>query len=256
MDLAQSPSRRTGFSLLELTVAIGVLMLLGGLIAPTILRSRADAQAAAILTLVDSLKNASERYYLDTGLFPAENCADIANGAMTPSLPNGYSDIVHELFIEPSITNKWKGPYVSAPLSTFQGMQVAITNHLGHAGPLPGQFVISGSSIDTSKGCALTLTGVSSEVARLVDERFDSMNASANDWMNTGTVIFGRAGTQTGSGTTTGGGATSQGTSGSGSGSSSGGSKGSSSGSGKPSSSPNSSAPQPDTIGILLTVRK
>lgn len=64
------PSRRTGFTLIEVLVVIVVIAILATLVAPNIFRNVGDARAATAKTQIESLGTALDAYRLDNGTYP------------------------------------------------------------------------------------------------------------------------------------------------------------------------------------------
>lgn len=176
-----------GMSLLELTVAIAVLTALAGILGPAILTTKDDAEVARIVSLAENLKKACERYYFDTGYFPIEN--DINHDPMST---DGQMLPRHDLYVMPApMQSVWKGPYISAPLSTAMTAKnySYLTNWL-KVGAIPYVFSIGGASYN-GDGVALVIQGVKNSVANRVERLLDQYPQTDN-WQATGTVVFGQ----------------------------------------------------------------
>jgi general secretion pathway protein G len=95
------PPRRTGqddgFTLLELLVVLGIIVLLATLVAPQVLRYLGQARTDAAKAQIGAVSTALELYALDTGTFPPQQAGLVA------------------LIQAPQGATKWKGPYLKKP---------------------------------------------------------------------------------------------------------------------------------------------
>ncbi len=73
--------RRGGFSLLELLAVVTILGIIALVVIPRISTSSATAKAEANRQNKAEINSAVERYYFDTGAYPADNLADIGGNA-------------------------------------------------------------------------------------------------------------------------------------------------------------------------------
>ena len=64
---------KKGFTLIELVVVIAILAILAGVLVPRVSNHMAAARDARRLIDVKTVREAVERYYLDTGAYPAAN---------------------------------------------------------------------------------------------------------------------------------------------------------------------------------------
>ena len=97
------PSRRTGFTLIEVLVVIVVIAILATLVAPNIFRNVGDARAATAKTQIESLGTALDAYRLDNGAYP--------------TTAQGLAALWTRPTIDPPAN--WRQPYLrKAPLTT------------------------------------------------------------------------------------------------------------------------------------------
>lgn len=66
------PSRRAGFSLIEVLVVIVIITVLATVVAVNLLGAPDDAKAAATRATIQNVKTALEKYHLDQGFFPSQ----------------------------------------------------------------------------------------------------------------------------------------------------------------------------------------
>lgn len=87
-------SNDDGFTLLELLVVLGIIVLLATFVAPQVLRYLGTARSDAARAQISAISTALELYALDTGGFPAQQAGLAA------------------LLQPPAGQVKWKGPYM------------------------------------------------------------------------------------------------------------------------------------------------
>ena len=87
-------SNRPGWTLVELLVALAIIGLVAGLVAPQVLRYLGTAKVTATQTQMANIASALDLYYLDVGSYPSEE----AGLAALLSAPPGASG--------------WNGPYL------------------------------------------------------------------------------------------------------------------------------------------------
>jgi len=164
-----------GFTLLELTVVVAIIVALAAVVIPMVGQAKRDGQVAEVLQLVDSLRTAVHRFYSDAGKAPQE-------------FGDSTTATDHQLASKQTAIKNWAGPYIDHPLTS---------------GDSPyGGFVKVFSSLDTSiesgfylAGGAKDATGVGSyvsfgdfpeDMAQLVDEALDK--GMSGDWKKFGRV--------------------------------------------------------------------
>jgi prepilin-type N-terminal cleavage/methylation domain-containing protein len=80
-------TKQGGFSLLELLAVLTILGIIAVIVIPRITTSSATAKANANLQNKAEINSAVERWYFETGAWPANDLSDI--GADTDYFPNG-----------------------------------------------------------------------------------------------------------------------------------------------------------------------
>lgn len=103
-------NNKDSFTLIELALVVGIVVVLAAAVVPIIRESTEKAKTVEVLGLVDTLKSACQRYYFDTGRYARE------------SSEVRYSNnlIYHELSMDNNSPN-WNGPYISAQISSYDG---------------------------------------------------------------------------------------------------------------------------------------
>ncbi len=88
--------RRRGFTLIEILLVLGILVILGGIVGVSVLKMQQTAFERAAKTQLHSFEAAITAYQLDVGQVPTEGA--------------GFDALVN---VPPDLTNqtKWKGPY-------------------------------------------------------------------------------------------------------------------------------------------------
>ncbi|MDD5431366.1 MAG: prepilin-type N-terminal cleavage/methylation domain-containing protein [Candidatus Omnitrophica bacterium] len=64
--------KKSGFTLVEIMVVVGILVVLMGIATVNIMRSRTVATEGIALANLKTLSNACQSYHLDTGVYPAD----------------------------------------------------------------------------------------------------------------------------------------------------------------------------------------
>lgn len=108
--------RMSGFTLIELLIAVAILAVLGGSVGPMLMSKLKEANEAAMLDQLKTIKSAWQMYYADTGNTGhyAEHFSyhmDTCSGARM--LTNGRSDAACAVMV-----GGWRGPYTERPLIT------------------------------------------------------------------------------------------------------------------------------------------
>ncbi len=96
---ASRRARRGGFTLIEILVVVGILMLLVAMVAPRVIGSREQADINATRTQISNLENALRMYYLDCRRYPTTE--------------EGLQALI-ERPAELAETVQWNGPYLDA----------------------------------------------------------------------------------------------------------------------------------------------
>jgi len=89
-----TPSRHSGFTLIELIVVIALLAVLAAVVAPNLLGKASDANRKSAAIQLEKIANTVELYRLETGRYP---------------------DTLMDLVRQPQGLERWNGPYVRKP---------------------------------------------------------------------------------------------------------------------------------------------
>ena len=101
MDYTQRTPRRGGFTLVEMLIVLGILVLLLAMVVPRFLGSQKRAKIDAAKTQIGMFRSALEHYYLDCDNFPTTEQGLEALVSQPADLPE---------------TVTWNGPYVSGTI--------------------------------------------------------------------------------------------------------------------------------------------
>ena len=131
----KSTSRRaTGFTLVELLVVLIVLAVLAAIVLPKFVGSSTRAREARMKADLRLIRTAIDRFYIDTGAYPAK----LADLAETKAPAKGLDSAGNQIPIDPL---KWHGPYLDRiPKDAISGSDYVYPN------ALTGQVGTVGSS--------------------------------------------------------------------------------------------------------------
>ncbi|GJL96470.1 MAG: hypothetical protein DHS20C06_02870 [Hyphobacterium sp.] len=94
-ETARQPSHRSGYSLIEVLIAVAIVALLAALIAPRLFGQLDSSQITAARTQIRMIETALDSYRLDVGRYPAPE-----EGLAALSVP------------PPDLVDRWNGPYL------------------------------------------------------------------------------------------------------------------------------------------------
>ena len=164
-----------GFTLLELTVVVAIIVALAAVVIPMVGQAKRDGQVADVLQLIDSVRNGAMKYNADTGKCAEEFGSSTADGK-------------HQLFLSQSVTG-WNGPYIDHALSRGDnpyGGYVNVYNTLDSS--IFAGFDLVGRGSNTAKGIGnfLRISNFPEDMAQLVNDALD--DGIGGDWKATGRV--------------------------------------------------------------------
>lgn len=157
-----------GFTLIELTVVVAIIIALAAIIVPMVGSAKRDGQAAELLQVIDSLRGACMKYHSDTGTLPIEvsTSATVAN---------------HKLSLAQSITG-WKGPYLDHSISAGDNPFGGSVEVLDNLSTVPGGFDLLGGGTNTATGpgSCVRFTNVPADIHLLIEAALDQGVAGTN----------------------------------------------------------------------------
>ena len=184
--LRSNPSRRAGFSLIELVITMSIMAILVGVVSMRSGNVTDKARATKIIKAVNDMKNAVALYVGDVAQMPREESG--RTGAT-----------YYRLSMDPGIEG-WSGPYIERPISTSMhptgrnnvrlrpGAWASRNN--GNGFDLDGdgtQDIAPNAYWDTC--CTLDFDGgITEQVAQKVDQALDG--GVGGDWQDSGVVEF------------------------------------------------------------------
>ena len=172
------PTKTSGFSLLEIVVAISIIAILVGVVGFRSGSAVQRGQASSIVQLVKTLEKAALTHYGDTGRYAREYA--VHRGAQ------------HRHLSGTQTYNGWAGPYIERPLARDDSNpfgDLNLYNTLTPGNWISGYDLDGDGTIETSgDGCTLYLRGVPEEVVQQLDNTLDG--GIPGDWFTTGRVVW------------------------------------------------------------------
>jgi len=176
---------RKSFTLLELLIVIAIAVIIAGGLVPLFGVTKKDAKIAKLLALIDALKDASMRYYFDTGEYAIEF------GNFGESCPQTH----RKLSCDPGVSG-WQGPYISRPLMEED-------NPLGVGTPFESSFYLhdlvqtdfdfdGDGSVDRramTAGNSISFDVDSEATGKKIDDMLDKGIGGSN-WQSSGKVQY------------------------------------------------------------------
>jgi prepilin-type N-terminal cleavage/methylation domain-containing protein len=168
------PTSTSGFSLLEIVIALAVIAMIVGVVAVRSGGVINKGKTSRVIQLIDTLKKASAQYHADTNQMPWEH----AGGSLANRKLSGTQTIAG-----------WQGPYLESPLTTAMNPSGGSINLYasvavqGNAG-----FDIDGDAANdiTAAGCTLWMSGLTQADAQAIDNVFDK--GVRGNWYSSGRV--------------------------------------------------------------------
>ncbi len=169
--------RSSGFSLLEIVVAISIIAILVGVVAFRSGSAIERGQASRLVQLVRSVEKAAVTHYTDTGRYAEE--LEVTQSAARRDLTAAQT------------YNGWGGPYIERPFADDETNPFGRTRLYGNlqAGNWIAGFDADGDgTVDLSgTGNMLVFWDLPDEVAQGLDRTFDG--GIPGDWFAAGRVI-------------------------------------------------------------------
>jgi general secretion pathway protein G len=153
--------RTSGFSLIEIVIAVAVLALIVGVVAMRSGGLISKGKSTSVTQLADTLKIACSSYHADTGQMPWEY--------------SGYDAANRRLSGTQTVAG-WNGPYLEKPLtsgSNPSGGSIHLYNVANVNGNDGFDTDADGSLDVTSNGCTLWMSGVPESDAKAIDATLD-----------------------------------------------------------------------------------
>jgi prepilin-type N-terminal cleavage/methylation domain-containing protein len=182
-------TRRTGFTLVETIVTVGLIAVLAAFVVPTVIQKSGAGDPVKVVNDLQAIRTAMETFFTDTKA--------------------GYPNLVWQLTSKPSTANhlvdsasaaapgtalssgqidKWNGPYIAATIGTLTSDQMptaftaTIQNHIQrydvdankgeHSGGTTGATFSTANQLFT----ALRVNGLTLAQAQLINQAIDGTN--------------------------------------------------------------------------------
>jgi len=151
------PSRRAGFSMIEIVAAVGILVLLAGVLVPAVGAQMQKSRVARAKTDMSTIAQAFNAYFVDTGVWPSN-----AAFSQTANVQDDF--IGFPCFYNNSLTaTGWSGPYLSDGVrisNTEMNVATADTAQGGLRDPWGAAFrVIYVAKTNTNPGALFLFSG-------------------------------------------------------------------------------------------------
>lgn len=159
-----------GFTLLELIVVIAIITLLAGVLTPLVKGSLDDAKVAKLVTLADTFKKASYKYFMDTD-----------------QLPDEVDGGTHNLWSATGAPTGWHGPYLEGPITAGTSpfgpsSAISVKGDLFGSTTANNGYSIGGTVISgADKGCEIVVTNVPDAIAIRVNDAVDGPSEANKD---------------------------------------------------------------------------
>ncbi len=98
-----------GFTLVEMLVVLGIIVLLAAMIAPQVIRYLGTARSQTASIQIKNIESALELYYLDAGHYPTDTESLKALIEAPQSLPSWHGPYLKQ---KSGISDPWGKPYI------------------------------------------------------------------------------------------------------------------------------------------------
>ncbi len=180
--MRHAPRAEAGFTLIELTTVVSIIMALAAVLVPVVASSTRDSQVAQILTVTTTIRDAVMRYHSDLGLCPIESST-------------GTSAAQHQLALAQASAS-WKGPYIDHVVTPgdhpFAGqVQVFDTLNETTGGLIGFDLLGGGTATSTGYGSFIRFLGIPADIAEDVNAALDG--GVGGIWSTSGRVKWSAA---------------------------------------------------------------
>lgn len=166
---------RRGFTLIEIVIALGVIALIAGFLAPQIVSRLQGGESAAMIRNLASIADASHAYGADMGRYPSQ--LTLLATPPTPTTP----DLCGRAVPDPSL---WRGPYLNRSLAAIGLPTGSAVIGNGFTRDPPSTVLTADFGY-----LVVTATGVDRGVAEDVEAQFDgdgNLATGSNRWSAVG----------------------------------------------------------------------
>ena len=177
MQKPNRPNSRSGFSLMEIIVAVSILSILAAALATRAGGMIEKGKSGKIINLVSTLKTACTAYNVDTGNFAREY--------------SGYP-VAHRKLSGTQTEPGWSGPYLEGPITHAQnpyGGQMHLYDLVTAGNWISGFDVDADGTLDvTGNASMLYMNGIEESEAKSINDAIDL--GLTGSWQDRGRVVY------------------------------------------------------------------
>lgn len=170
--------RNSGFSLVEILVAVLIVSLLAAILTPLFMYRLKTSRAEAIAAEMNNLQAGLQLFYRDVGRYPAR--LDFLNAFPTTGSVNDACGTA----IPVTLSNKFRGPYITGSINMIDPLNVVVANRITKyliatgdtvestltRGTIPGPVAANAQQV-----LQISIIGLEKDITTMVDSTVDGV---------------------------------------------------------------------------------